>query len=312
MDIRETLIEPLTLENINPLNDVLFKFIFGKEERKSITISFLNAVLQESLGHEIADITYKQTEMVPLHVGDKLSRIDIACELDTGELVDVEVQVINQQNMARRTLFYWAQMYLSALPEGYDYSRLKPAITINLLNFSLIDDEAGADEPHSMYGIYNIRTGHRLNRDLELHFLELPKFIAVAKKPVGEMSRMERWLSYFANRLTDIERSELAMSDTAIAGAMNATRVFMSTTAERLAYINRQMEIMDARALKDSSRAEGLAEGRAEGRTEGQGLERLANLKNIVEKLAYSPDEAMDLLNVPAEERDYYRQALKA
>ena len=29
----------------NPMNDVAFKFIFGKEERKRITIDFLNAVL---------------------------------------------------------------------------------------------------------------------------------------------------------------------------------------------------------------------------------------------------------------------------
>lgn len=47
MNIQDTLIEPLTMENINLLNDVLFKFIFGKEERKSITIDFLNAVLQD-------------------------------------------------------------------------------------------------------------------------------------------------------------------------------------------------------------------------------------------------------------------------
>ena len=26
----------------NPMNDVAFKFIFGKEERKSVTIDFLN------------------------------------------------------------------------------------------------------------------------------------------------------------------------------------------------------------------------------------------------------------------------------
>ena len=29
-------------ERFNPMNDVAFKFIFGKEERKQITIDFLN------------------------------------------------------------------------------------------------------------------------------------------------------------------------------------------------------------------------------------------------------------------------------
>lgn len=264
--------------------------------------------------------------MVPLHAGDKLSRIDIACRLDTGEQVDVEVQVVNQQNMERRTLFYWAQMYLSSLPEGYDYSRLKPAITINLLAFNLLPeaDDDGSDEPHSMYGVYNIKTGHRLNRDLELHFLELPKFVAATKKPIKELTKMERWLSYFANRLTDTERSELAMSEAAIAGAMDATKVFLSTLAERRAYINRQMAIMDAQVLKSSAKAQGLAEGLAEGRTKGlaegraEGLsagkseERLTNLKNVMASLACDVERAMDILNVPVDERDYCRSAINA
>ena len=43
----------------NPMNDVAFKFIFGKEERKMVTIDFLNAVLEKSLGHEIKDITFR-------------------------------------------------------------------------------------------------------------------------------------------------------------------------------------------------------------------------------------------------------------
>lgn len=59
------------------------------------------------------------------------------------------------------------------------------------------------------------------------------------------------------------------MSEAAIAGAMDATKVFLSTLAERRAYINRQMAIMDAQVLKSSAKAQGLAEGLAEGRTKG-------------------------------------------
>ena len=79
------------MEIFNPMNDVAFKFIFGKDERKQITIDFLNTVLHKSLAHEIKDITFRQTEMPPDSDEGKLSRLDIACELDTGELVDVEV-----------------------------------------------------------------------------------------------------------------------------------------------------------------------------------------------------------------------------
>ena len=98
----------LTEKNFNPMNDVLFKFIFGRPERKLITIDFLNAIAAEDLGHPITDIVFTPTENVPDSHDEKLTRLDVACTLDTGEQVDIEVQIVNQKNMQRRTMCYWA------------------------------------------------------------------------------------------------------------------------------------------------------------------------------------------------------------
>lgn len=261
MDRAELMLAELNERTVNPMNDVLFKFIFGKEERKQIMIDFLNAVLENSLAHEIKDIKYGPTEMIPGGIDDKLTRIDIACELDSGEQVDVEVQVANYNDMQRRTTFYWAQLYLLTLPKGMDYSELTPVITINLLAFDLLPK----DDPHSEYKICEITTGHQLNNDLDIHFLEIPKF-ARLNKSVQQMSRMERWLAYFANRLNDAEREELKMSSVAIAGAMDAAERFLASTAERRAYVNRQMAIMDYNSGIRGAREQGLEIGRAVGR----------------------------------------------
>ena len=43
--IRQSIENDIANKKYNPMNDVLFKFIFGKEERKHVTIDFLNAVL---------------------------------------------------------------------------------------------------------------------------------------------------------------------------------------------------------------------------------------------------------------------------
>ena len=265
-------------EIFNPMNDVAFKFIFGKEERKQITIDFLNTVLHKSLSHEIRDISFRQTEMIPDSDDAKLSRLDIACELDTGELVDVEVQVINYNNMQRRTLFYWARLYLLSLTRGEGYNLLRPAITINLLAFELLPQE----EPVAMYSIYNIENGDRLNNDMELHFIELPKYIKAPHKTIRESSKMERWLAYFANRLTSEEKEELAMSEPAIREAMEAEKIFMSNPDDYLRYVNRQMALMDYRSGLEAAALEGIKrgvdQGRREGRTEGrqQGIAHIA------------------------------------
>ena len=165
--------------------------------------------------------------------------------------------------MERRSLFYWSQMYLMGLNKGEDYITLNPAITINILGHTIFPGEP----LHSMYSIYNIKTGRRLNEDMELHFLEVPKF---KKKPINKMTRMERWLGYFSNQLNDEEMEELAMIDTAIKNAVNDTAIFMQDMEERLKYINRQMAIMDYNTDMRISREEGREVGREEGRVEGE------------------------------------------
>ncbi len=236
--LEEQILQAIQSHHYDPMNDVLFKFIFGKVERKDITMDFLNSVLEPSLGHEIKDIRFLSTEMIPQNANEKLTRLDVACELDTGEFVDVEVQVVNYHNMGRRTLYYWAGMYLMNLLKGENYRSLRPVITINIVAFKLLPQE----DPHAMYGLYNIETKDRLNKDLEIHFLEIPKFI---NKPVQEMTKMERWMAYFSGKLDQREREELAMNEAEISNAYDATKVFFQTPQERMDYLNRQMAIMD-------------------------------------------------------------------
>ena len=276
-ELNQRILADLRTHHINPMNDVLFKFIFGKDERKQITLDFLNAVLEESLGHTIKDLTFRPTEQIPQSDDGKLTRLDVACELDTGEFIDVEVQVINYHNMQRRTLYYWSQLYLLGIVSGQDYAVLRPAITINILAFTLF----AQTDPHAMYSIYNMKTGERLNRDMELHFLEIPKFV---NKPVGEMTKMERWLAYFANQLNEQEKEELAMSEAAIRDAYAATGTFFKNPKETLRYVNRQMAIMDynssinAAEARGEKRGEARGEKRGEARGEKRGEERMANL----------------------------------
>ncbi|HCB93846.1 MAG TPA: transposase [Selenomonas sp.] len=241
----------MEIKRYNPMNDVLFKFIFGKEERKHITIDFINSMLDRDKEHEVVDITFKNVEIFPLAAEIKLTRLDVFCVLSTGERVDIEIQVVNHKNMGQRSLYYWAQMYLLFLKQGDDYKKLAPAITINLLQYRFLPQE----EPHAMYGIYNPANMHRLTEDMELHFFEIPKF---RKKPISEMTRAERWLAYFASQLDKQEAEE--MGATAIKDAFNAADLFMQDEEQRLAYVSREMAIMDYQSDMNASREEGITD----------------------------------------------------
>ena len=66
------------------------------------------------------------------------------------------------------------------------------------------------------------------------------------------------------------------MSDEAIHKAVDAARTFLQNDAERLAYINRELAILDYnsdhRDAFEEGKAEGRREGEAKGREEGQAI----------------------------------------
>ena len=253
-------------DHFNTMNDLLFKFTFGREERKHITIDFLNTVLRKSLGHLIKDITFIPTEQIPQNEADKTSLFDVACELDTGEHVDVEVQVINHKNMRQRAMMYCAEMYVNGLPAGEDYRNAHHALTINILAFTLLPQKS----PHAVYSMNNLESGDVLDKGMEVHFLEIPKFLRAGKKAIMDLTKLERWLSYFANRLSRQEKKELTMLDPAISDAYDAARIFFQNEEEHMNYIKREIDLMDYRA--DIQDAEERGEKRGEKRGEERGI----------------------------------------
>ena len=291
-------------KNYNLMNDAVFKFVFGKVERKAILIDLLNTFLADDLGHKIRDLTYGQQETSPTEATGKEIRFDVACTLDSGENVDIEVQVLNQKNTVKRTLYYWARQY-PKLQAGMDYMDLVPAITFNVLDFVLFPEDVA---PHSAWGIYNRETMKRLTQDLSIHFLEIPKFSrnnALQK----DFSKAERWMCYFSSKISMTKKREVLMSDHAIAGALNAVDAFFHDPVAQKAYLDREMIRMDIqsglRASREEGRVEGRVEGRAEGREEGieEGLEKgLSQSVRAILSQNYSFEETARLLKLPVDD----------
>lgn len=286
----------------NPMNDYLFKFVFGREERKRITLSFLNAVLGLEGADELQDITFIDRDMEPQFAEDKLSRLDLYGIASDGSRINIEVQLVNWGDMEKRTLYYWAKMYQS-IHKGEAYEKLNRAITINLLNFALLPQ----GEAHTVYGVYDIQSGHRLTEDLEIHFIEIPKFTV---KSVKELKRLERWIAYFSNRLSEAEMEELAMSEAAIREAMQAEHAFMQDEVERWQYEQREKAVRDYRNGLRASREEGIEIGMQRGRAEGEEQATLRSLCQLMNSLSFSPEQAMEVLCIPMEEREHYLRLL--
>ena len=94
-------------------------------------------------------------------------------------------------------------------------------------------------------------------------------------------------LMYNANQLDEQEVE--AMEATAIKDAFSAANLFMQDEDQRLAYVNREMAIMDYQSDMNACREEGRREGWQKGRQEGASKAALDIAQNML-SLGMSPD----------------------
>ena len=272
------------VEDCNCLNDVLFKYLFGRPEHKMFTIDLLNTFLAEELGHEITDLTFAPQEMAPDHENGKETRFDVACTLDGGESVDIEVQMLDQQNMKQRSLYYWASRYYRKLGKGDNYKSLKPMITLNILNFVLFDDILS---PFTSWAVYERHTHQRFHQDLSLNFLEIPKFSKQLKlgKP---LSKVERWMCFFSNALTMTEKWEALQGDDLMTQAMTVANDFFNNPAEFKRYEDREMYRRDRETEREGLLKKGIVIG--EERMVRNLLETVSNPAKVASMLKLDVD----------------------
>ncbi|MCT6922717.1 Rpn family recombination-promoting nuclease/putative transposase [Metasolibacillus sp.] len=260
--------------------DYAFKQMFGSEKNKEITIVFLNAILQRTGRDTIQEVLFANQETGGEYEEDKQSRLDIVVKTQKGEWINVEMQLSNQEDMLKRTLYYWSRLYAAQLQKGKGYRTLRPTITINICNFTVFEEQ---NYYHSTYHLYEDTTLKRLQpKDdvLEIHFIEMNKFLSAwhqeQLKPLDDI--LARWLLLLGmvdarkeRVYQDIYREleVLAMKDETLLEAFNVWESLSQTPDTIIAYQSRLKAILDEEARLDDVREKSLQEGLEKGLEQG-------------------------------------------
>ena len=95
-----------------------FKQLFGSEKNKSITIVFLNAILQRTHHQTIKNISFENIEVGGAYQEAKQARLDILAITNNDERINIEIQFTNKYDMVKRSIYYWSEVYLSPFEKG--------------------------------------------------------------------------------------------------------------------------------------------------------------------------------------------------
>ena len=266
---------------LSPKVDFVFKKIFGNEKHPNILISFLNAVIKPT--DLIKSVQIKNTDIEKEHIEDKYSRLDIKAVTNNGEHINIEIQVKNEYNMIKRSLYYWSKMYEGQLTKGQDYDTLSRTICINILDFKYLKN----DNFHNCYRLKEKNTNEELTDVMELHFIEIPKLRKLENtEDISDM--LEAWITFIESPTSELI-DKLEMSSDEIKEAKEELLRLSGNNKERERYEKRFESLLEQNSLIANAERKGLQKGlekgKKEGLKEGAKKEKILIAKNLLDVL---------------------------
>jgi predicted transposase/invertase (TIGR01784 family) len=183
----------------NPLDDYFFYKVMGEKGDEVQLLGFLNAVLGRTGDNRFTSVKILENKtFTPETVGDKSVTFDIRAVLQDKTRVNVEVQLRNQHNMDKRSLFYWSKEFVKSLKSGEDYQSLPDVIAINIVDFSFPPSK----NYHTCFHLWEDREKDLLlTNSLEIHYVNMVQY----RRTVGSKVREKdfhrdplcRWLAWF-------------------------------------------------------------------------------------------------------------------
>ena len=236
----------------------------------------------------ITAVEIKNTDINKDYIEDKFSRLDVKATTSNDEIINIEIQLKNEYNMIKRSLYYWSKLYSEQLNEGEDYSSLKRTICINILNFKYLKTR----KFHSGYRLKEIYSNEELTDVAEIHFIEIPKL----EDGTDEKDMLVNWIEFLKDPESEKVRS-LEMSIEEIRQAKDELIRMSNDDTQREIYEMRAKTLKDKVSALNEAERKGIEKGEKNKAIEiAKSLLDVLDLETIALKTGLSVDEINKLV----------------
>ena len=212
--------------------------------------------------------------------------------------INVEIQLSNQKNIIKRTLYNWSRLYNKQIEEMYqnnEYSSPNKTIYINILNCNCLD----TNKFHSTYRLGQVETNEELTDLEEIHFIEIPKLRELNLNDEADM--LEVWIEFLRDPESEVIRN-IEMSNEAVRKAKDKLYKLSQSKEDRELYFLREKSIRDEISALSKAKEEGIEQGMQKGAKEekiliAKNLLDILDNNTISEKTGLSLEEVRQLRN---------------
>lgn len=161
------------LPYIKPYSDIFIHYLLAQEQNKDLLIDFINSVLIDADFNPIKDVTIKNPFNIRKYPNDREIILDINAVDENDHIYNIEIQSQGNKSFINRSLLNWAKCYSNQIQKGQNFTILKPTISINILNWTLI--EQSIDKRSTFLLTEKNNKDIVLTYQIIIHFLELSK-----------------------------------------------------------------------------------------------------------------------------------------
>lgn len=117
------------MEYLSPKLDIVFKRMFGEKNNRDMLRDLLKTYFDMDEDEE--DLILENTEITPEEITMKFSRLDLRISTKKSE-IDVEVQINDNKDFEKRSVYYASSLLNSSMRRGEEYSDIKAIRTLNI------------------------------------------------------------------------------------------------------------------------------------------------------------------------------------
>lgn len=223
---------------------------------------------------------------------DKLGILDIRAKINNSIDCDIEMQLVDQNNIEKRILFYLSKMYGQNMKKGHDYFEANKCIAILFTDFD-IKSIAHIKKYITKWNFREEEYKDSILTDaLEIYIIEMPKV-----KKYSKGKKLDTWVNFIV-KSGDIDMSQ---ADEPLKRAKKVLEEISEDEHERYLADLREKYVLDQNNLVKTGYDRGFEQGVKDGVEQGS-TQREIEIAKEMKKQNYSIEEIQKITNLTKEE----------